>query len=92
VIDLRHDREDERSANGSRSSEETALLPMLGDGWEAVGDGIYRFVGRTEAPRAPEPVPDPEELVEEFSAPVEDAEPADRKRKGKRKRFRARSR
>jgi hypothetical protein len=64
--------------------EEAALLPMLGEGWEAVGDGIYRFVGRRDEPASPaEPSSLTETLVEEVSAHAANAEPMKRKRKQK---------
>jgi hypothetical protein len=61
---------------------------MLGEGWEAMGDGIYRFVGRSEESFAREPERAPESLVEDLAPQAEHVEPAEPKRKGKHKRFR----
>ena len=62
---------------------------MLGEGWEAVGDGIYRFVGRSEESFSREPERAAESLVEDLTPQAQEAEPAEPKRKGKQKRFRA---
>jgi hypothetical protein len=58
---------------------------MLGEGWEAIGDGIYRFVGRREAPAISVEQERPTEapVVEDVSADPTDAEEGDRKRKRK---------
>jgi hypothetical protein len=84
MTDLRQGQEHSEDANRSPRSEEAALLPMLGEGWEAIGDGIYRFVGRRDEPASPaEPNRHAESPVEEVSADAAHAEPAKRQRKQK---------
>lgn len=54
---------------------------MLGEGWEAVGDGIYRFVGASETVFARESERPADSLVDDLSPQVDDPDPGGTKRK-----------
>src|SRR5258707_639696 len=79
-VDLRQDQRRSEDAAPSRRSEEAALLPMLGEGWEAIGDGIYRFVGRRdEQTTSVEPKRPSESLADDVTAHAANTEPVGRR-------------
>jgi hypothetical protein len=46
VIKLRHERRGRGDAEDSRPHEKDEYSRFLGDEWESMGDGTYRFVGK----------------------------------------------
>jgi hypothetical protein len=54
VINLRQDRRGRGDADDSRSRDTDEYSRILGDDWEPMGDGTYRFVGKQQnAPSLP---------------------------------------
>jgi hypothetical protein len=49
VINLRQDRRGRGDAEDSRSRDTDEYSRILGDDWEPMGDGTYRFVGKQKS-------------------------------------------
>lgn len=73
MADLRQDQEPEDRTSRARQGRDDWFSEFLGDTWEAVGDGTYRFVGEQAQASEPDPSePDPSEpssesLIEDLS-------------------------